>query len=382
MRFILYSLCLAALLMASCDNQNEQPEDTKVPETYTFERDGNSTVDYSGQITRLNMFKALSGHIKSSNNWPLDNAQLQNMYANNNAPFQDEALNTSDKNLLSKTAASSIYFSANAQEQAAIRGEFQMWLEDLAQTSTNSSETAEDGMAGVAHGYLFTAKGFEEIQFFEKSLMGALLLDQCINNYLSDQKLDGGSNREDQENGVTVEGKPYTAMEHYWDEGYGYIIGASTDAYWHKYLQTVSGKAAYSGMLQKVEDAFIAGRHAITQNDWEERDAQRDILVESLSRTCGIMAIHYLKSGQDQLVPDASKAFHALSEAYGFMYSLRFTRELSSNEPYFDEQTYKSLLSDFIGQERGFWDVDAMDGIISSSIQQIEDAYGLNASDI
>ena len=75
------------------------------------------------------------------------------------------------------------------------------------------------------------AKGFEMNQIFTKSLMGALVTDQIINSYLWRGKLDSGSNIANNDNLVFEYTSPgesaanITKMEHYWDEGFGYLYG-------------------------------------------------------------------------------------------------------------------------------------------------------------
>ena len=78
-------------------------------------------------------------------------------------------------------------------------------------------------------------------QIFTKSLMGALVTDQIINGYLWRGKLDAGTNIATMIMGFMnihlLASEPnVTKMEHYWDEGFGYIYGES-DQYWRKFQE-------------------------------------------------------------------------------------------------------------------------------------------------
>jgi len=102
----LYLFFLLPFLYA-CDGSNEFPTD--IPETYTFERNSLSTVNFSGQTARIRMAEELSDALLD-NNSELDN--LIAMYRNRDAdgndanPFMDDDLNASVKSLRNKAAAS------------------------------------------------------------------------------------------------------------------------------------------------------------------------------------------------------------------------------------------------------------------------------------
>ena len=92
---------LGALVFASSCNKDEPtPEDTtpKQPNTYSF-----SNVDYSGQTARLDMLAELTVEMKKpATGVAADENTMLNMFANENAPFADGALNASSKQLKNK----------------------------------------------------------------------------------------------------------------------------------------------------------------------------------------------------------------------------------------------------------------------------------------
>jgi hypothetical protein len=59
MKFSFYSvgtLILSLALLTSCSNDNDDsatPANNEVPNTYTFTRNGSTTVDFSGQTARI-----------------------------------------------------------------------------------------------------------------------------------------------------------------------------------------------------------------------------------------------------------------------------------------------------------------------------------------
>ena len=95
----------------------------------------------------------------------------------------------------------------------------------------NWSSIASEGVSGqitTSSGstYQVDAKGLEIDQAFIKGLMGAMVGDQMTNNYLTATKLDGDGTTNDT-NGLGA--GEYTSMEHYWDEGYGYLYGYNNE---------------------------------------------------------------------------------------------------------------------------------------------------------
>jgi len=183
--------------------------------------------------------------------------------------------------------------------------------------------------------------------------------------------LDAGTNREDNDNGVTAEDKPYTTMEHKWDEAYGYAYGTSVntanpnltigedDSFLNKYIGRVEGDDDFTGIAAEIWDAYKLGRAAIEGKDYELRDEQAEIIREKISEVVGIRAVYYLQQGKNalnQATPDYGAGFHDLSEGYGFIYSLQFTRQPGTSEPYFTRSEVQGFLNQ-LTQGNGFWEV-------------------------
>ncbi|MGB0657260.1 MAG: DUF4856 domain-containing protein [Flavobacteriaceae bacterium] len=343
------------------------------PETYSFSRDGNSTVSFSGQTTRIQMANEIINRMKD---FSATETTLHNMFSNKNNSFSNEALNSSSKNVKSKTAASKDFFESNAAGSAAVRADFEGWLTaQVDEVFPAQNTVASEGIAGqIADGSstrYVNAKGLEYNQAFNKSLIGALMVDQILNNYISTSVLDAGSNKDNNNNDVVVDGKGYTNMEHKWDEAYGYLYGTSADkanpnatigsddSFLNKYLGKVDSDSDFSGIAQTIFEAFALGRAAIVAKDYTLRDAQTAILRENISQVVAVRAVYYLQQGKNLLAaetPDYGAAFHDLSEGYGFVYSLQFTRKPGTNSPYFSRPEVLAFL-DQITTGNGFWDV-------------------------
>lgn len=376
MKKIIVLLISLLISMTACTRNNDDDDmmvAVSTPETYSFSRDGNSTVSFSGQTTRIQMANEIINRMKD---FSATETTLHNMFSNKNNSFSNEALNSSSKNVKSKTAASKDFFESNAAGSAAVRADFEGWLTaQVDEVFPAQNTVASEGIAGqIADGSstrYVNAKGLEYNQALNKSLIGALMVDQILNNYISTSVLDAGSNKDNNNNDVVVDGKGYTNMEHKWDEAYGYLYGTSADkanpnatigsddSFLNKYLGKVDSDSDFSGIAQTIFEAFALGRAAIVAKDYTLRDAQTAILRENISQVVAVRAVYYLQQGKNLLAaetPDYGAAFHDLSEGYGFVYSLQFTRKPGTNSPYFSRPEVLAFL-DQITTGNGFWDV-------------------------
>ena len=140
-----------------------------------------------------------------------------------------------------------------------------------------------------------------------------------------------------------------------------------------KYFQKVENTFE-PGIAERVYNAFIAGRHAITIADYDARDAAATTIKTELSKVIGYYAIYYLndylaKSGEGNV----AKAHHSLSEAYGFMFSLQFTNN-GGDAPYMDNALVSYALSTYFDnfhQQQDVYINSAGDGMID----QIKTAF-------
>ncbi len=378
MKKLTLSLLAVAGLFASCssdddNNNNDGGDNVVAPATYSFTRDGNSTVSFSGQTTRIAMAEEIASGMSDNTK---TEAQLDGMFAHieDNNDFEDPILNASDKSVRSKTAASTDYFSSNSTDSNAIKADFDSWIAsqvaDVYPNWDNDATAGNPGKiqeAGGGSTRYVNGKGLELNQAFIKSLIGALMTDQLVNNYLSPAVLDAGDNRADNDNDVLADGKNYTTMEHKWDEAYGYLYGAEeepdtpalgADSFLSKYLSRVEGDSDFEGIADDIYNAFKLGRAAIVAKNYTIRDQQAEIIKEKVSLIIGVRAVYYLQAGKGNIGTDTASSFHDLSEGFGFIYSLQFTRKPNTSEPYFTKSQVDAYIAQLM-EGNGFWDVSA-----------------------
>ncbi|MCF8714947.1 DUF4856 domain-containing protein [Joostella atrarenae] len=373
------SLLIASLAIASCssDDDNmggEEVIEVTAPASYVFNRGSETTVSFTGQTQRIAMATELASAMMDFDN--SSEALLLNVYANEENPFSDTALNESGKSIKSKVAASAEYFATNTVLSNEIKTKLEGFLSSqINEVFPNQEVVAEKGVAGQITGVGSTriryvsANGLEYNQTFAKSIIGSLMLDQAINNYLSDDVLDQGDNRSNNDDDIVEDGKNYTTMEHKWDEAYGYLYGASQDPtnpnltlgddrFLNSYLGQVDEDSDFNGVAANVFDAFKLGRAAIVAKNYEVRDEQAEIIQENLSIVPAVRAVHYLMGGKASIeAEDFGSAFHELSEGYGFVFSLQFTHNPETDAPYFSSSEVNGFIDQMMQGEYGLWDV-------------------------
>jgi len=402
---LLVLFAFAGLLFSSCDDSEPTANSVTAPATYSFERNGISTVSFSGQTTRIQMGEELESGMLD---FGKTETTLLEMFRNATAtggdanPFSSSALNSETKNIKSKVAASADFFASNATTAASIRADFESWIsKQVSEVYPNRNTVATPGVAGqIADGSAtryVNAKGLEYNQAFVKSLIGGLMVDQILNNYLSPSVLDAGTKRDDNDAGTVESGESYTTMEHNWDEAFGYLYGTSQDitnpnatlgddSFLNKYLGRVEGDADFAGIAQDIYNAFKLGRAAIVEKNYVVRDAQAQVIRQKISEIIGIRAVYYLEQGRLAFPTDRTQkslfgtAFHDLSEGYGFIYSLQFTRKPNSGAPYFTKAEVDTMLSDLMGDgTNGLWDVEA--NTLSTMATQIAGRFDFDFDD-
>jgi len=372
MKKVILSLAVFSTLLFSCTDDPainiELPVEVEAPDTYTFNREGESTVSFGGQTARLEMAASLMGQLNSENVLASDLLTMFNdgtgFTASDDATAEEQAavdaLNSSGKKLGNKTAA---YGDESVVED--IRGFITEYADDV---STSFSTDAAAGVAGSHTGaggrtVRINGKGMELNQVFAKSLIGALVMDQVAYGYLSATKIGDGV-----ENVALEDGKNYTKMEHHFDEGFGYVYGQESDitaaaspagsgVLFAKYLKKVNASEE-EGIATEIYDAFKMGRAAIVANDSEIRDAQAEIVKTKMSRVILHKAAYYLRGAAAAKATDnydKADYFHGLSEGYGFVLSLQFTYD-QNGVSYFSHAEVDTMLT-ALEAGNGFWDI-------------------------
>lgn len=370
-RIILGALCgLFTMGLTSCsDDGVNLPAPYNPPESYSFDN-----VSFSGQTDRLNMLSEMISTIDqvTSGTAP-DATTLLNMYANENSPFSDPALNASSKDLRSKT-----YNGLGAIDADEIEAYINAFAQDAAMYKDSTWSPGQPGIVTKADGsgsYFLNADGVEYSEIIEKTLMHAVFYYQACEVYTRAEKIG------DAVDNTTITPGQGTDMEHHWDEAFGYWgvptdvnatnFNASSDL---KYFGKYAKKGENVGLptFQNLLTAFISGRCAISTMDYTSRDeAAQEVRQhwEMISVTTGI---HYL-NGAIANVGDEATFYHELSEAYTFIQGLAYNQDrvISSS----DWTAILSLLE--VNGEASFTSVTIAD--LNNIKNQLASIYGLES---
>lgn len=326
MKKILFALSIA-FAIGACTKENN--DDTSgLPETYSFTRNNESSVSYSGQTERQEMLTEMSDYMKKANalGTSISADTLQAMYKN-----EYGFTGSYEKNLFSKTFAADQDFFLNQMTEMAL----------ASQSLTN----ALPGKAGVLNeeypvagtsassGYLVNANGLEYRQLIVKGLMGAVFFNQAMEVYFGTDYM----NQDGSDNQTTVEGKNYTDMEHHFDEAFGYagiptnLSSATTDkggegvGFWGEYLierSNDNGTFAIPGLNDALISAFIKGRQAIVDKNYTERNVAINEITKLWEKAAAFTAGNYFK----RAITEASvyKKHHYLSEGIALLLALQY----------------------------------------------------------
>lgn len=282
--------------LTACNDDEPLVPEPQTPTTYTFEN-----VDYSGQTQRIQMLNMLEKKAKSANDGTTKVSvdELEAIFVNS-----EGNLFGTDKDIASKT-----YEGARAE----IRTYFDM------------IETRSGNPDHIIGSRLYDENGVEPAQMIAKGLMGALLYYQATTVYLGDDKMNV--------NNTEVTPGKGTAMQHHWDEAFGYF-GAPVDYitnngaeatndpttktwYWAHYA---NGRAQVVDVREAIFNAFIEGRAAINRNDLETRDEAIQTIRRNWEKLVAINVVHYTNASiQDIDNGNTGNLYHHWSEAKAFL---------------------------------------------------------------
>ena len=209
-----------------------------------------------------------------------------------------------------------------------------------------------------------SANGLEYAEILEKSLYGALLYDQMVDDYLSDSQ--SGVDNEEGNNILSAEDYELygTERQHKFDEAFGYF-GAEAATYPNQsnssngdgiflanYIFDFSDEteAMYGVNLAKATmNAFVVGRSVLKAgqgNDFAQENINEELFNAAradiklyVEAGMAASAIHYL----NEAITDVSEAekLHHLSEALGFIYAMSF----NSDGRLSPEESHKALMA-------------------------------------
>ena len=303
------SLVFLLSFITSCSESDSNESNVyNVPTSYNFENKS-----YGGQTDRLNMLAEMETYMKRANlGEAVDAATIKMMYANDGYTWTSDAfaLAQPTKQLESKTF-----------DPAPINA----LIDELAELSlTGNTTTSLNGEKT----YLFNENGFEPIQLISKGIMGSCFYYQGTSVYLSAEKMDVANDVD-----ALVGPLEYTAMQHHFDESFGYFgapvsfsnSNTSGGSYWAKYAtKTIEGDLTTIDNI--MQDGFILGRAAIDNDDLKTIDQAIETIQAEWEMVTVCAALHYL-NGAIEDITDPALRNHGLSEAIAFIDAIRYNAQ-------------------------------------------------------
>ena len=315
-KLLLMTIAFGLLLFSCSDDKGTDPPDTKeyeIPESYNFDN-----VDFSGQLTRMEMVgemrKLITDAIK--NETAISAGVLQQMFENQGTPFVKDSLNKSSKNLYTKTDLTRQSF-------------FEGYFRDMNNVST--TKIAGNNKKGIlvtkdgTQTFLVDSVGKEYLTMIEDGLMGACFFYQVAHVYTSDEKIG-----DQVDNTEVIEGQG-TAMQHHWDEAFGYF-GAPTDfpitknnlSFLAKYCNDRDPLLNTNELLMK--EGFIKGRAAINNDDKEGKLEAVAAVRKNWELVLVSTAIHHLNLAMENF-DDVALKHHNMTKAWILLWSVQFNPE-------------------------------------------------------
>ena len=328
-------LTVASLFLAACGSDEEDDTELEVgtatieiPQAYVFDSrfmEGESSVSYSGQVVRnllLQDLKTTTDSVGKDGGRSIAVSDMLKLYE------YDDALNLKTRTTTGALSASESHYSAlstgknlvgkisdepvigyNRTADDLVRE----WFKGIADNSQDSDKL------GTPMAYT-TDDGVDMSQMINKVLIGAVPYYQATGVYL------GGLLERD--NSEARDGSdPYTAMEHAWDEAFGYFgaardysrytddqLAGSVDDFtfdsnadgsidfkseYNFGLSRNAGKRDKGGsgvdFTQEIFNAFLAGRTAITnQGTVAEISAHRQAAANGMEKVIAATVVHYI----------------------------------------------------------------------------------------
>lgn len=388
-----YSFLIAALFFAtSCDRGVGETIETAyvepLPEIpkYSFSRNGSSNVDtfettlitipqdylYTSYLRRAILYSDYSyytflGYYKEYSNGAKIEAEIAS------SPLKATEREAIKNDIWQMVETSSRISGRNNQniDYTTIRG--------------RAAEKGLSGYIGSDIGDLNLAfadeKGLVVAEAYKNMLLGAIQLDKVLNLHLDESLLNSQEWRTKHENVELLAGKNYTQLEHHWDLAYGYYAKLVP-------LVRAEGLPILKDSETKIFNAFVMGRYELTKFRYDEMLNHLKIIREELSKVIAIRAINLLVgvNTEANLKENPIYAFSSISEAYGLIYALQFTRN-ATGKPYFTYAEVQAILQKMIEGD-GLWDKDRLlagtevEGSLKNIATQVGKPFGLSIESV
>lgn len=445
-------------LMGACASDEDpaapaEEEPGEAPESYEFEsrfQDGESSVSYSGQILRHLLISDLTSYIEGLEEEIESNADFdaetvepallgyyefdsgtsgQNpiLLATDPAALQELYDDVStDKDLVGKIAGQD---SGGEKDHKDWSSEFVGWSDESI-SEFGGDISSPDGLARAFFATIAenarlqvngdpsreglkthqTATGLDLAELVQKFLLGAVAFSQGADDYL-DEGLD-------EDNTEAAEDAAYSALEHAWDEGFGYFgasrhylsqsdtdiadevlydanddgkIDLTSEYNWGASVNAAkrdNGSTTGTDFTAEAMNAFLEGRYLISQEaDVADIREQAKIAVLTWEKALAATAVHYINDTlADQAAlgtEDYSFDSHAThwSELKGFSLGFQF----NPNSPLSDDDFAE--LHELIGDapvlgDASEDDLAAYEDNLLAARALLEEAYEFEAEDV
>lgn len=292
------------------------------------------------------------------------------------------------------TAASADLFKMDSQLQEKALEKFNQSINALIELNSRKGQKAMKGKSGEIGSQVgrdiryVDAKGLEVSELVEKQIMGIVLLDQILNEHLGNHIMKNTTLKNKNTQRQKLTGKQYTELEYHWDMAYALLGGDNRNgspAFIANYMvNEFQGAEFMKGVDKRVDNAFKVGRMALKNGEYDKVDKQIGIIREDLSKLFATRCVHYLKQSSVNLdreitSPEYQKAFHELSEAYGFLYAFVATRKANGTFYINDFATIEQLADELLSED-GFWDKNNLKGgALNHVAQKIGEIFGFNS---
>lgn len=347
------TLALSILTLNACKKEPDPKKDATpvvVPDQYVFDN-----IDISKQEKLLLQLTEMMVYVKTAHQEgvSLDPAVLKAMFENTGG-------NANGNFSFSSTV--NIKDNCNPDHVASINSHF-----STAAEASTSTDPASNGVAGRITStdgktILVDETGSECAQRIEKTIMASMMYYQVATELLSE-----GALEVDNETVISGSG---TAMQHQWDEAWGYFgadatfpIETSVATYWAKYAKS---RDALLSTATDLAYAFKEGRQAIVVERYDVRDENRAKIITAWELTLAGTAIHYINEAINNFADDYTRN-HVLSEAYTFVEGL-------SNNP---ESTISMTQIDQVLTKVGTNHYEASTEKLQAARDQLAEIYNL-----
>lgn len=441
------------LALLACDGDTDTTE-IVVPDAYAFESRFDaeaSSVAYGGQTFRQALIVSLAAEMDRIQDEidegtvfetgvvaarlafyfdfdPNTSGELRHAVTTSPAPRQTTWADLGGADLVSKTAGNDagpqhrdwnselIGWDGTKSPEALVRELFERC--DALAVAFSAGDIPLDPNGSAIPSWYVSPEGIDHQQLLQKFLLGAVAYSQGADDYL-DEGLDADNTAAD---GV----EPYTALEHQWDEGFGYWGGARDYLeYTDDEIAGADGRPEFSAghhdtdadgaidlgseinfaasvnaakrdrdaaalgaptdFTARTMDAFLRGRAiiasadgALSESQRADLETQRDAALDGWERALAATTVHYFNDTlRDMTGDDYDFAQHAKhwSELKGFLLMLQFNPRSQVS------QEVLSSLHDAVGLTPvvpGDPDADAYAAALVSARDTLADAYGFN----